>query len=124
MKAYLIDPLMKEVTEVEVDSANVLADIYKHIRADLCDCLRINAYGDGVYVDDEGLLNGAAIRFGAFSVTGDRGMAFLAGYGLVLGVNPHTGASRNPVASLDVVKTMVNFVGTDYARLSSAQRAN
>ena len=54
MKAYYIDPVLEFVAEVNY-SGNY-KDIYKWIRAKTFDVVNLNGYGDGLYVDDEGVL--------------------------------------------------------------------
>ena len=54
MKAYYIDPILKFVAQV--DYSGDYKEIYKWIDATTFDVVNINSYGDGLYVDDEGLL--------------------------------------------------------------------
>ena len=108
MKAYLIDPLLKEVTEVEHTNGgdDGLKSIYKHTRCNCIDLVRINGEGDVIFVDDNGLLHG--IPFGMFVVTGNAGSAALAGYGLVLGTDTE-GDTVEPKVTLDALRAMVTF---------------
>lgn len=108
MKAYLIDPVKREVTEVECGKG--IKAIYEHIHASGFDVVTVNNHSDGVYVDDEGLLNGAGARYGGFIWTCDSGRRYpFVGYGLMLGLNRRTGASRDVQESLESVKTRVTF---------------
>tara|TARA_R100001198_G_C5176345_1_gene174909 strand:+ start:379 stop:792 length:414 start_codon:yes stop_codon:yes gene_type:complete len=54
LKAYYIDPILQFVAEV--DFAGDYKQIYKWIDATTFDVVNLNSYGDGLYVDDEGLL--------------------------------------------------------------------
>jgi hypothetical protein len=80
MKAYLIDPFARTVTQVEYSGD------YKEISAligcQLFDAVRIGANGDTIFVDDEGLLNGPTEFFKHSSYPSP-----LAGKGLVLGTD-------------------------------------
>jgi hypothetical protein len=53
MKAFLIDPFAKVVTEVDYNGD--YHQIYDFIKADLFDAVRANKYDDTLFVDDEGL---------------------------------------------------------------------
>lgn len=106
MKAYLIDPTNQTVTQVEHDGS--LQDLYAHTRCQCIDAVRINEQGDCVFVDDEGLLNGAGYTHGPFMLTrGERRMPLM-GYGLVLG-STIEGESTDPACTLDEVKALVSF---------------
>ncbi len=99
MKAYLIDPFEKSITEVEYSGD--FNDIYKLINADLFDV----AYIDdklGVFVDDEGLFKDNQAFFQV-------GYAILAGYGLVLGTDDE-GNSISPDISLKALANKVRFL--------------
>lgn len=54
MRAILIDPFAKTVTEIDIDKANVLAGLYAAMQCDLVDVVRYNNLD--VWVDDEGLM--------------------------------------------------------------------
>lgn len=99
MKAYLIDPFEKSISEVEYSGD--FNDIYKLINADLFDV----AYIDdklGVFVDDEGLFKDNQEFFQV-------GYAMLAGYGLVLGTDDE-GNSISPNISLKDLAKKVRFL--------------
>jgi hypothetical protein len=91
MNAYLIDPFTKTVTTVEYDGD--YQRIYDLIECDMFDVVRINAQGDGIFVDDEGLINGKEQAFFRIDVDGYHHP--LAGKGLVLGVDSE-GESISP----------------------------
>lgn len=102
MKAYLIDPVQRTVEEVNYTGD--YQQIYELIGADCFDVCRINSAGDGIFVDDEGLL-----RYGllpAFMTTLYGGP--LAGRGLVLGVDSE-GESVEPTISLESLRETLTF---------------
>lgn len=85
MKAFVIDPFEKKVTEVEYDGN--YENIYTLISSpnhpvDTFTCVDINNQQDTVFVDDEGLLSDQNTQQ-FFSINGN----ILAGKGLVLGTN-------------------------------------
>ena len=104
MKAYLIDPEARTVEEHEYDGD--WRSIAKALQCRVFDIVRMDD-GDGIYVDDEALLN----------LDPDRGAAFfrlaeypqpLVGRGLVLG-SDERGESREPVLTLERVRELVSF---------------
>lgn len=78
MKAYLIDVASRTITET--DYSGDYKDIYRHLGCSTFDLARIDE-GDGIFVDDEGLLKGPVYNF--FAIRGYTQP--LAGKGLVLG---------------------------------------
>lgn len=107
MKAFLIDPTEKSITEVEHEDSS--EDIRKLIGASLFDVVTINEARDCIYIDDEGLFN--CSDFFQF----DGYPAPLAGKGLVLGTD-HTGRSTTPrLESVETLETKVRFVSRDKA---------
>lgn len=107
MKAYLIDPATHTIKEVEHNGD--YKQIYTLIDADCFDVARINDKGDGIFVDDEGLLNDKGHTVGFFRVGNDQGAHILAGKGLVLGCNA-AGDSISPRITLEALRSMVDFV--------------
>ena len=103
MKAILIDPFTRTVTEVEY-SGNY-QQIYDLIDCETFDCARINRHGDGIFVDDEGLIRD---KEQAFFLHADYPQP-LAGKGLVLGCDDE-GESVSPHTTLDEVTRKVRFV--------------
>ena len=102
MKAYLINPFAREVTQVE--HSGDLEQIYGFLGGVRCvTCVTINQEGDGVFVDDEGLFNGDN-EF--FSVAGYPEP--LAGFGLVLGCDPE-GESVAPALTFEALRDRVKF---------------
>lgn len=106
MKGYLIDPVNKSVTQVEVGEG--LKPIYELTKCKLVTCVGLNAKHDTVYVNDEGLIDGTAQTYGMFVLTGSLRAVPLAGYGLVLG-SDEWGGSGDVKATLEEVKAMVTF---------------
>ena len=104
MKAYLIDPTAQTVEPVEYDGN--FKSIYKFIECDTFDCVRFNEHGDGVFIDDEGLISGKEQRF--FQIKGYPQP--LAGKGFVLGCDTNTGESAEPHVSLEWLRENVVFV--------------
>lgn len=105
MKAYLIDPVNKQVSEVEYDEAKGLKSIYEHTRCTCIDAVYLNEQ-DCAYVDDGGLLHG--MPYGMFVLTGSARAVPLAGYGLVLGVD-RNGQTCAPKIGLHELQAMVTF---------------
>lgn len=111
MKAYLIDPKEKKITEVNYGGD--WRTISQHCGCNTLDMVRLNDQHDSVYVDDEGLLNGAAERDGVFMLTfaspvGEPRCVPLAGKGLVLG-HDSQGFNADCRMSLAELQAMVRF---------------
>lgn len=103
MKAYLIDPEAKTVTEVTYSGD--YHEIYTHIGATTFDAVRFHDENDDTaYVDDEGLLKGPS-HF--FMFKGD-GHQPLAGKALILGTDEE-GDSVAPKITLEELTAMVEF---------------
>ena len=108
MRAFLINPELRLVTEVQHDDS--LQDIYKLIGCDCIDVVRINDEGDVIYVDDEGLYKNPC-HFFAY----ENNPHPLAGSGLVLGTG-HEGESIAPqVVTLDSLQDSVHFISRTMA---------
>jgi len=101
IKAILIDPYARAITEVEHDDS--LASIYALLHADCFDCVRINTVGDVIYVDDEGLYR--QDQFFAY----DRYPNPLAGRGLVLGTGSQ-GESIDPTITVEDLEDKVRWI--------------
>lgn len=120
MKAYLIDPVAKTVTEVETTGRFDGPDgVYQHTKCGQVESFPLNREGDHVYMDEEATYNGALHKYGAFVVThGDQSRPFI-GYGLVLGDSGH-GHERAPRISLADMEKMVSFPSLDELRRNAA----
>jgi hypothetical protein len=101
MRAILIDPVAKTVTEVE--HTDDYRDIYKHLECDLFTVVGIDEV-DSVFIDDEGLLKDEPGPF--FALAGYPQP--LAGRGLILGCDEE-GESIAARMSLDEARAMVSF---------------
>lgn len=100
MRAYLINPEDRTVEQVDYDGN--YKSIYTFIGADTFDVVGMEK-GDGIYVDDEGLLKGPALFFHV------RGMDTpLAGKGLVLGTD-NDGESVEPKILLETLRQRVRW---------------
>lgn len=86
MKALLIDPVARTITECDIEGWR---DIAPALGCSLFDVVRLDALND-LYVDDEGLLSYPNPR-GYFAIGG----RVFAGRGLVLGHNVENGESRD-----------------------------
>jgi hypothetical protein len=118
MIGYLIDPTIRTVHKVDYNGDykqiyDLLSD--DNHRVEMFQVVEINEHGDGVFVDEEGLLNGNP--HGWFTVRGYPGV--LRGKGLVLGVDEE-GDSVTPKAPLITVFNMVEFLTTTEVKLRVA----
>lgn len=104
MKAFLINPFEKSITEVEHNGD--YREIYKLCDYQTFDVVRLEE-GDGIYVDDEGLLKTiAADSF--FSLPATHPHQAYVGKALVLGCDEE-GNSTSPKISLEELKARVRF---------------
>ncbi len=100
-KAILINAKDKTISEVVISDYK---DIYKFCGFDLFTCVQMDAKGNTLYVDDEGLLNGT--DFG-FVVRGyDQP---LMGNAIILGTNRYNGESEDTSLSIEKVASIVSF---------------
>jgi hypothetical protein len=102
MKAYLIDPVAKSITQVEYSGE--YTNIYEHIQADCFDVVRVNDKGDSIFVDDEGLM-----KPNAFFLHRNYPSP-LAGRGLMLGLDYASGESVEPVCSIEELRQDIVFM--------------
>lgn len=111
LTGYLINPYNNTVTAVEVKGD--YKAIYPLIDCQTFDVARVEKNGDGIYIDDEGLLTlTPETRF--FTYEGYPNP--LAGKGLMLGVNRAGGDSVNPKMTLAQVAAKVKFLSLQEAR--------
>ena len=110
MKAYIIDPEARSISEVDWDEG--YKSIYTRLGCELFDCVEIDPVTmDSVYVDDEGLFKNPT-RF--FQISGPHFISSpLAGKGLVLGYDVNTGESEAPKLSLEAVEALVTWVALE-----------
>ncbi len=105
MKAFLIDPYLKEITEV--DYSGNFKQICTLIHADLkvrsFTAATFNKHGDTFYIDDEGLFRENIQFFEHYGYPQP-----LAGYGLVLGSNA-AGESIEPTVTLEELKEVITW---------------
>ena len=109
MKAILIDPFTRSVSEVEY-SGNY-KDIYDLIDCDTFTLASIDPDGDGIFVDDEGLFKPEQAFFWHKGYPQP-----LAGKGLVLGCDEE-GESISPKTTLEEVKANTQFL--NHAQLTA-----
>lgn len=107
MRALLIDPYTKTITEVEHD--DTLQNIYKHIQADCIDMVRINNKGDCVLVDDEGLYRQDAY----FAI--ENYLQPLAGRGLVLGTGSQGESTAPAEETVETLENKISWINRDDA---------
>lgn len=100
MKAILIDPFEQTVKEVQYSGD--FNQIYDLIDAQTFDVARIGR-GDGIFVDDEGLLNAPTHFFEHSEYPSP-----LAGKGLIVGCD-HQGESVSCKTTVEEVKAKVTF---------------
>ena len=100
--AYLIDPAARTITPVEYTGH--YTNIYTHIGADCFDCARVYPNGDGIFVDDEGLLKPQEHFFLHRNYPSP-----LAGKGLMLGVDSE-GESIAPMTSIETLREDIRFL--------------
>jgi hypothetical protein len=103
MKAYLIDPFKREVTQVEYSGD--YKEIYKLLDCTCFDVVTINSESDSVFVDDDGHY---ADKKALFCVTGNAGSVNLVNKGLVLGTNEE-GDSVEPTIFMDDLEDMISW---------------
>jgi len=108
MRGILINPWLKEITEVDVSED--FRDIYRKLSNPLgpkvdCFCIGMNwRNGDTLYVDDEGLLKPGMRLFEIGRIDGQP----LAGNGLILGSDAE-GNSVDAKILLTEVQTLVKW---------------
>ena len=112
MRAILIDPFARTITEVEHNGD--YREIYKLLShetmpVDCFDCVRLDD-GDAIYVDDEGLLKPCKAFFVLHTPHGMNGP--YAGKGLVLGSDDE-GESASAKMPLSKLQDAIQFVSRD-----------
>jgi len=112
MKAILIDPHNRSVSEVEVSKSRFLKDLYAHIGCDLVERAISEDRKHEVWLDEEGLFK-QPLAF--FKFEGYPQEAY-AGKGVILGCNRTLSDSKDCPLTLDEVKAKVKFVSIDELR--------
>ena len=112
MKAILIDPINRTITEV--DHSGDFHEIYKLCDFETFTCITVDQNQDTLYIDDEGLLKitDAFFLFDSYPQP-------LAGKGLLLGTKK--GESVSCKMTLDQVKAKVKFMNGQDAYIWAMQ---
>lgn len=109
MKAILIDPFTKTVTEVEY--AGEYKQICDYIQAPLFTVIKLNAEEDSLFIDDEGwIIDQTDQQYFWWEGYGQ----MLAGRGLILGTDEE-GDSIAPTITLEEVQAKVRFQNKESA---------
>ena len=122
MKAYYIDPILKFVAQVDFEGD--YKEIYKWIDATTFDVVTLNGYGDGMYVDDEGLLKQSNHFFevpvwqGEYSSRGGYVQRMYAGKALILGVDSNGDSDDVKGLKFAFLQDRIKFLGEkDYSMM-------
>jgi hypothetical protein len=126
MRAILIDPFACTVTEIDHDHTShqsiYPALSHETMPVDCFDVVRL-AFGDGIYIDDEGLLKSPARFFCLNDYHDDEGtLVPLAGKGLILGSDAE-GETIGAKVPLAWVLEQVIFMAIDGAGRFAPTRA-
>lgn len=119
MKAIHINPITQTIREIEIPSSSDgghLAAMYAVLECSLVDVVRLED-GDGIFVDDEGLLKDEPGPF--FTLWGYPNP--IAGHGLVLGCD-EDGNSCAPVVTVQELRDRVVWLPTIQAAAAYANR--
>jgi hypothetical protein len=108
MKAFLIDPFTREISEVELPTDNrALSDeMHRLIGADTLDHQTISMEHDSVWVDDAGLKRGERVY--AFKLPIQRDP--YAGRAVVIGADA-AGRTRAPVIPIEALRRDIEWLG-------------
>lgn len=105
MRAILIDPFTRTVSDIETDAS--LDDLYSVLQVDLITVIRVGA-GHAMILDDEGLLKDKSVQ----AYFGMKGLDQpLAGRAMILGDN--YGENRAATLTLDEVKDKVIWLDNE-----------
>lgn len=99
-KCFIIDPLSRAVTESQY--CGDYRELYAMIDCDTFTAVGVNADGDSLFLDDEGLINGKPQQFFAWLGYANP----LAGKAVVLGTDGE-GDSVSPTITLDEVRSNI-----------------
>ena len=107
MKAFLIDPKLKYIAEVNFEGD--YKEIYKWIEANTFDCVNLNSDADTLYLDDEGLLK-RSNYFWQIEILSNIKSTY-AGRGLVLGTDDEGESTDVKTITLEQLKKDITFLG-------------
>ena len=116
MKAILIDPILKEVKEV--DYSGNYEDIYKLIECRTFDIVRIPVGSDGIYIDDEGLFAPLQFRW-EYRYNRIHPPIRLVNKGLVLGCDDE-GDSISPDSTVESIRRSITWEWTNEKKVKTA----
>jgi len=108
MRAFLIEPKNKSITEIETDGE--LDDLYKLIDCHLIDVVILNDEEDVLYLDDEGLSRSPNSYF-KLSLAPNP----FAGRAVVLGTDMDGGPISPKTATLESLEASVTFISGETA---------
>lgn len=103
MKAILVNPTTKTVSEIQINSWEEIAPA---IGADIFSCPATDEKGNTIYADDEGLINGRPMEFVSCPKFYP---CALVGSILFLGTDMETGESQDCTLTVEEVQAMVSF---------------
>lgn len=114
MKAILIDPKQRSLTEIDIKDGDSHEEIVAAIE---CRIMCVGTYlddNDAVFIDDEGLLYDQRDQY--FFRLDDRvinttNTQILAGRGLVVGSNLYDGSSRDAQVSIEKLSEAIRWIG-------------
>jgi hypothetical protein len=109
VKAYLIDPLKREIREIEIGATNDRAltiEMHRLIGADTLDHQRISDLRDTIWVDDAGLKRGEPVYAFALPIQRDP----YAGTAIVIGAD-QIGRTRAPQIPIEALRNTVEWLG-------------
>jgi len=107
MRAFLINPKDKSITEIETKGE--LGDLYKLIGCNLIDVVILNDEEDVLYLDDEGLYR--TPNYFRFGINPNP----LAGRAVVLGTNIDGEAISPKLLTLELLEVSVSFISGETA---------
>jgi hypothetical protein len=111
MKAIVIDPYKREITEVETDGSN--ASMYAHLQCDMFQIVYLRKE-DSLYVDEEFLINGSILDLAWFSMP-DFHQDPIGSRGIIFGTDQE-GRNISPLMTLDEVRKAVVWCRLDIAK--------
>jgi hypothetical protein len=107
MKAILIDPINRQVSQVE--TTGDLKDIYKHLNCSMIECPVTYPNGDTIYCDEEAWLTfkeeepAEGWMFNGFSYA-------ILGKAMIIGTDMNTGESKDAVTTTKAIESQIHWV--------------